>query len=103
MDNGFHIRGGLDLIQLPLQFFIVDTVEILSPECLLDIFLPPPSRIIDLSNEHLVSLALLRPFCSVQEFVSTSYLGVEGRPLVLPLNDLRVTRESSFDILRNVL
>ena len=61
MGDGFHILGGLGLVQLPLQFFIVDAVEILSPECLLNVFLLLLSRIVDLSNEHLVSLALLHP------------------------------------------
>jgi hypothetical protein len=27
MDAGFHVLGGLDLVQLPLQFFIVDAVR----------------------------------------------------------------------------
>lgn len=59
MDNGFHILGGLNLVQLPLQFFIVDTVEILSPECLLNVFLPLLSHISDHLTELLVSLAFL--------------------------------------------
>jgi hypothetical protein len=55
------ILGGLDLVQLPLQFFIVNAVEILSQVCLLDIVLQFLGCIIDLSNEYLVSLSLLRP------------------------------------------
>jgi hypothetical protein len=38
----------------------MDMVEILSPECLLNIILPLLSRIINLLTEYLVSLALLR-------------------------------------------
>jgi len=60
MDDEFHILGDLDLVQLPLQFFIVDAVEILSLECFLNVFLSPLSRIVNLSTKHLMSLALLR-------------------------------------------
>jgi hypothetical protein len=102
IDDGFHILSGLDLVQPPLQFFIVDAVEILLPQCR-NVFLPLLSRTIDLSNEHLVSLALLRLCRPVQESVSASYLGVEGHSLLLLFNDFRVTRESIFDMPRDVL
>ena len=58
MDNGCHILGGLNLIQLPLQFFIVNTIEILSPKYFLNIVLPLLSHIINLSTEYLIFLAL---------------------------------------------
>ena len=103
MDDGFHILGGLDLVQLPLQFFIVDTVEILSPVCLLNVVFPLLSRIVNLLTEHVVSLALLRPCRQVQKFILTSYLDVEGLSLLLPFNDPRVTRESIFNMLRDIL
>jgi hypothetical protein len=54
-------------------------------------------------TEHLVSLALLRMCRQVQEFISASYLYVEGLSLLLPFNDPCVTRESIFDMLRDVL
>ena len=72
MDDGCHILGGLDLIQLPLQFFIVDTIEILSPKCFLNIVLPLLSRIINLSTEHLVFLTLLCICRPIQEFIPAS-------------------------------
>jgi hypothetical protein len=40
MDNRLYILSSLDLVQLPVQFLIVDTVEILPPVCLLDVLLP---------------------------------------------------------------
>jgi hypothetical protein len=39
----------------------------------------------------------------MQESVLVSELDVEGLSLLLPCNDLRVTRESVFDMLRDVL
>jgi hypothetical protein len=103
INNGFHILGGLDLVQLPLQFFIVDTVEILLPVYLLNIILPLLNHIVNLLTEHVVSLALFRPCCQVQEFILTSYLDIKGLSLLLPFNDPRVTRESIFNILRDIL
>ena len=72
MDNGCHILGGLNLIQLPLQFFIVNTIEILSPKYFLNIVLPLLSRIINLLTEHLVFLTLLYICHPVQEFIPAS-------------------------------
>jgi hypothetical protein len=63
-------------------------VEILSLECLLNVFLPLLSRIVDLLNKHLVSLAPLYLLYLVQEFVSASYFGVEGISLFLLFSDL---------------
>ena len=59
IDDGFYIFGSLDLVQLPLQFFIIDIVEMLSLEYLLDVFLSLLSYISDHLTELLVSLALL--------------------------------------------
>ena len=80
----------------------MDAVEILTPECLLDVFLSLLSRTSDHLTELLVSLALLCLFRLIEESGS-AYLDAEGLLLLVLFNDLRVTRESIFDILKDVL
>ena len=60
----------------------------MSPECLLNVFFLLLSRIVNLSNEYLVSLTLFCLLYLVQEFISASYFGVEGLLLFLLFNDL---------------
>lgn len=81
----------------------MNTVEVLSPECLLDVFLLPLSHIIDLSNKHLASLTLLCLLRLVRESILASHLDIEVLSLLFLFNNLQVTRESIFDILRDVL
>jgi hypothetical protein len=50
MNDRLHIHGGLDLVQLSLQFFIVDAVEILSPVCNFNVLLSFLGRVVDLSK-----------------------------------------------------
>ena len=102
INNGFHILSGLDLLQVPLQFFIVNTVETLSPEYLLNVFLPPLSRISDHLTELPVSLALLHLFRQIEGSGSV-YLDIKGLSLLLPFDDPRVTRKSIFNMFRDVL
>ena len=80
----------------------MDAVEILSPEYLLNVFLPLLSRTSNHLTELLVSLALLCVFRLVDES-GLAYLDVKGLSLLLPFNDLRVTRESIFDMFKDVL
>jgi hypothetical protein len=71
------------------------------PKCLLNVFLPLLSRTINYLNKLLMSLAFLCLFSLIDIFISAFYLNIEGLLLLLLFNDLRVIRESIFNMLRD--
>ena len=79
----------------------MDVIEILSLECLFNVFLLLLSYTINYLNKLLMSFAFLYLFSLVDVFILAFYLDVEDLLLLLLFNNLWVIRESIFDILRD--
>lgn len=76
-----HVLGSLNVVQLLLQLFIMDMIEVLPPVCLLDTLLPFLGYAADLVAELLVLLLLGGPFRFVHKTVFVLNVSAKSQPL----------------------